>query len=99
MFLLPRYLLTYPLKHPCAHTPSTQNELTMYAYVFIYGLTIVSSISQKLDALREHIEAGKVRPVLDPTRPFSLETVCDMLAVQASHRVKGKLRLVSAIGK
>ncbi len=53
-------------------------------------------IHQDLDDLKQMIEDGKVKPVLDPTPAFNLDTVFEMFQVISSHRTKGKLRLVVA---
>lgn len=46
---------------------------------------------QDLEYIRDLVEQEKVRVVLDPSAPFTLETAQEMLAYQASHRAKGKL--------
>lgn len=46
---------------------------------------------QDLEYIRDLVEQEKVRVVLDPSAPFTLETAQEMLAMQATHRAKGKL--------
>eukprot|EP00123_Amoebidium_parasiticum_P001961 comp13172_c1_seq1/m.8522 comp13172_c1_seq1/g.8522 ORF comp13172_c1_seq1/g.8522 comp13172_c1_seq1/m.8522 type:complete len:107 (-) comp13172_c1_seq1:47-367(-) len=43
-----------------------------------------------LDEIRGLVEDGKMRPVLDPTKPFTLETVGDMFA-KIMTQCKGEL--------
>jgi hypothetical protein len=39
------------------------------------------------------MQQNKLRTVVDPTPPFALETVYELLEKQASQRAKGKLLL------
>lgn len=59
-----------------------------------YSNVMVNAAAAKdLVELREYVDSGKVRVLLDPSAPFTLETVYDMFEKMQTNHVKGKLRL------
>ena len=80
-------------RNPPRNTRIKTEPATHRLHLVLYTQPCHTAYPQDLDELREMIEQGKVKPVIDPTPPFRLETVLDMYEKIASHRTQGKLRL------